>query len=80
MKLIAWALNLLLLALTAAEVSKRGMPRGDDYWYVVVMFAAPIASSIALWFARPARGTEESTYSLARKALRARLRRMGEAS
>jgi hypothetical protein len=82
-KQLAILANLAMLLFVAYMFAEYGMPKNGEILQVVVFVAAPTLSLAAIW--RSGRGPslpnkEESTFELARKALRAKLRRLAEHS
>jgi hypothetical protein len=82
-KQLAILANLATLVFIVYMLAKSGLPEKNEILIVASIFTTPILSLVAFW--NSGRGPsspnkEESTFELARKALRAKLRRLAEHS
>ena len=81
MRIVAIIANLSLLAGLAYMLAEVGFPKPHEATFVLLIFLAPVASLIAFWLDSrqgKARNREDSTLQLARKAVRAKLRRAAQ--
>ncbi len=75
MRSLAFIANLGLLGLVGYMTINFGLPSQNEVLMMGTMIAAPILSLVALWRSASHVGKqEESTFQLARKAIRAKLR------
>ncbi len=81
MKIIAWTVNVSLLAMTGILVMEQGLPSFDDgeFMLFALVVAAPSISCWVFWTEQqPPKDGEEGTLQLARKALRAKLKKAAQ--
>jgi hypothetical protein len=78
LKTIAIAANLGLLGVVLYALTQYGTPSGDDQLMVLMMVVAPVLSIITLVRIEQPSSDEESTANLARKALRAKLKKAAD--